>query len=334
MPERVRGEWVEVVQVVQTQHGSRRDGPGRSERGDRMGRVLADALGWFSLGLGVAQIAAPDRLNRQIGVFEDGRNRSLMRGMGAREIAHGIGILRGSKRVALGSRVVGDAMDLTLLGGALGANRNKRSRRRKTEIALASVAGVTLLDLIASARTARSSAPPSEERIMRDKASVTVKRPIDEVYLYWHDIGNFPHFMKHLQSASIPGPRRFRRKSQELGEVEFEIEITDEAVNEFIEWRSTPDSAAEHTGSVRFGPAPGGRGTEVKVEIDYGPKGIDSTVSTVAKIVGEKIHHQLRDDLRRFKQVLETGEVVRSEGSPEGFSTGQLLKQRPAQPVP
>lgn len=312
---------------MQVRNRSRRTGTG-----DKGWRVVADGLGWFSLGLGVAQIAAPDAFNKQVGVADNSRNRTLMRGIGAREIAHGIGILSGWKRAAsLWSRVAGDAIDLTLLSRTLGANKNRRGSRKKTEMALVSVAGMTLLDLFASAWTARTSRPATAHRGIHEKASITVKRPIADVYLYWHDFGNLPHFMEHLKSVSTIGPRRSRWRTHGPAEVEWDVEITDEAVNEFIEWRSVDGPQGEHSGSVRFAPAPGGRGTEVTAELDYGPDGL---ASAIARAVGERLDHQLGDDLRRFKQVLETGEVVRSEGSPEGPRTGRLLKQRPAQPLP
>ncbi len=82
---------------------------------------------------------------------------------------------------------------------------------------------------------------------------------------------------------------------------------------------------------VRFVEAPGDRGTEVRVELRYDPPG-GAIGATVAKLFGEEPTQQVKDDLRRFKQVLETGEVVRSEGSPEGQRAGRLVRQRSAQP--
>ncbi|MFD0787308.1 cyclase, partial [Micromonospora azadirachtae] len=84
---------------------------------------------------------------------------------------------------------------------------------------------------------------------------------------------------------------------------------------------------------VRFVPAPGERGTEVRVQLGYAPPA-GALGRAVAKLFGEEPEQQVRDDLRRFKQVLETGDVVRSEGSPEGISARQQIMQRPAQPMP
>jgi uncharacterized membrane protein len=87
-----------------------------------------------------------------------------------------------------------------------------------------------------------------------------------------------------------------------------------------------------NSGSVSFTPAPGDRGTEVRVELAYDLPG-GALGKAVAKLFGEEPQQQVSDDLRRLKQVLETGQVVLSEGSPEGARFLRLLKQRPAQPV-
>jgi len=104
---------------------------------------------------------------------------------------------------------------------------------------------------------------------------------------------------------------------------------TEDRTNGLISWRSLEGSDIRNQGSVRFSDASGDRGTEVRVELQYdAPAG--SAGVAVAKLFGEEPGQQIRDDLRRFKQVIETGEVVRSEGSLEGAGQG-LFKQRPAQ---
>jgi hypothetical protein len=107
-------------------------------------KTLARALGWFSIGLGAAEILAPGMLNRFLGSERKG----LLRTFGAREIAAGVGILA-SDRVApwIWSRVVGDVLDLAALGVAIA-----RGRRRNALIATGAVAGVTALDLLVGQR--------------------------------------------------------------------------------------------------------------------------------------------------------------------------------------
>ena len=84
--------------------------------------------------------------------------------------------------------------------------------------------------------------------------------------------------------------------------------------------------------AIRFVPAPGDRGTEMHVDLETSPPG-GVVGARVAKVFGEDPEQNVKDDLRRFKQVVETGEVVRSEASPGGHSAKQQLKQRPAQPL-
>jgi hypothetical protein len=110
---------------------------------------MARALGWFSIGLGVAELASPGRVGRMIGLRN---HRKIMRAFGAREIASGVGILARPNRAGwLWSRVAGDALDLAFLAAAM---RSEESRRNRVAIATAAVAGVTTLDVMAS-RAAR-----------------------------------------------------------------------------------------------------------------------------------------------------------------------------------
>jgi hypothetical protein len=110
---------------------------------------LARGLGWFSIGLGVAEFAAPSLVARLIGVPDDGGRRKALRALGLREIASGVGILANPSAGWVWSRVGGDAMDLALLGKAFGAEGASRGR---LAAATAAVAGVTLVDVLCSAR--------------------------------------------------------------------------------------------------------------------------------------------------------------------------------------
>jgi uncharacterized membrane protein len=107
---------------------------------------------------------------------------------------------------------------------------------------------------------------------------------------------------------------------------EWDAEVTEDRPNERIAWRSV-GGHVDNDGSVRFVPAPGGRGTEVHVTMHYDPPG-GALGRWAARLFGESPEQQVYDDLRHFKQVMETGEVVLSEGSFDG----SRLVQRPAQP--
>jgi uncharacterized membrane protein len=137
--------------------------------------------------------------------------------------------------------------------------------------------------------------------------------------------------MIHLASVTEVSPIRSHWVANAPGgaQVEWDAEIVDERENELLMWRSCEGSDIQNTGSVRFKDAPADRGTEVKVELSYDAPG-GAAGATIAKWFGEEPSQQLTDDMRRFKQVMETGEVVLSEGSLMGAGEGATA-ERPAQ---
>lgn len=164
------------------------------------------------------------------------------------------------------------------------------------------------------------------------RRSVTVSRSREEVYRFWRDLENLPRFMQHLEAVTSPGERRSHwiARGPAGTRIEWDAEILEDRPNELIAWRSLEKSDVRNEGVVRFTPAPADRGTEVHVELRYeAPAG--KAGAAVAKLFGEEPGVQIRDDLRRFKQVMETGEVLLSDGSPEGAGQG-VSKQRAAQP--
>jgi uncharacterized membrane protein len=290
--------------------------------------ALAEGLGWFSLGLGAAQLAMPRMLCRIAGVSDRDRNAALMRGRGVTEIAKGAGILTRPKPTNwFIARVAGDLLDVALMSGALVQNRGKRGR---VLFALSNLAAVTAADALEAQRLRSSDAPPTQG--LEVKKAITVNKSPDEVYAFWRSFENFPRFMTHVESVQDrqDGKSHWVVKAP-TGTVEWDAEVAEERPGEVIAWRSLPGSSITNRGSVRFKQAPGGRGTEVEVELRYEPPAGTLGV-TVAKLMGEEPATQLSDDLRRFKQVIETGEVVRSEGSLGGHSLFDHLKQRAAQP--
>jgi len=166
------------------------------------------------------------------------------------------------------------------------------------------------------------------------RAAITVNKPVAQVYTFWRDLELLPLFMTHLESVRTTGTQtsHWVAKAPAGRTVEWDARIVDDRPDELIGWRSVEGGDVPNDGTVRFAPAPGGRGTEVRVELRYEVPG-GKLGALVARLFGEEPEQQVRDDLRRFKQVLETGEVVRSEGSPEGTRTRRQLAQRPAQPV-
>lgn len=277
---------------------------------------VAHGLGWFSVGLGIAELAAPGALARLIGVPDDERAHTAIRAMGAREMAHGVAILTGPHASGVWSRVGGDALDLALLRSARSADRVDR---RRLAIATGAVVGMMALDAILAMRLRTGATPRGGLRRQRDRVRVeyatTINKPIGEVYRFWCDFERFPRFMRHLESVRLlgNGRSRWRAKAPAGLSVEWEAEETGRRENEWIGWRSVEGSGIENSGSVTFGHAPGARGTEVRVVIEYRPPA-GALGRTIARLFGEEPEGQLREDLRRFKQLIETGEVAISDG--------------------
>ena len=296
----------------------------------RRGEGLGKALGWASIALGAPLVAAPGRVARAIGLDDTPGTRAVARGVGVRELAAAAGILAQGRRPMAGlwSRVAGDGMDLALLAAGL----RGRSNPRRLAVAGAAVAGIAALDVLAASRVTRRITPSktAEDGVYTVSAGVTVNRSAEDAYGLWRDFSRLPVFMTHLESVTAEGGH-WVAKSPTGGTVEWDAEITEDVPAERLAWRSVGDADVTNSGVVRFGAAPGGRGTEVRVELTYEPPA-GAVGNTVARLLGEEPRQQVTDDLRRFKQVLETGEVVRSEASPEGARSGRLLTQRPGQP--
>lgn len=270
----------------------------------------------------------PGRLNELIGVPDDARSRACQRAVGVRELAAGAGLLGRRRPVGwLWARVAGDLMDLTLLGLAL---RSPDARPERVAGALAAVGGVAVADVVAAVRLSRTPAGAPDGR--RVTTAITVLSPPAEVYAFWRDVERLPRFMHHLESVRSTGERRSHWTAKApLGRtVEWDAEIVEDRPGELIAWRAV--AGMGNAGTVRFKAAPGDRGTEIELDMTYAPPG-GAAGAALARLLGEAPRQQARDDLRRFKQVIEAGEVVRSEGSPEGTVARRQLKQRPARPA-
>jgi uncharacterized membrane protein len=273
---------------------------------------IARGLGWFSLALGVAQLLMPRKLSRTIGIAD---HALLMRLIGLRELATGIGILTQSQPGRwFKARVAGDVIDLALLGGAL---TTPGTRATRLILAGAAVAGVARLDCRTSRELIRN--PGANLTALRVTRSVTIDRPAEELFRFWRNFENLPRIMNHLQSVRVLDERRSHwvGKGPAKTTVEWDAEIVNEHPNEMIAWRSLPGSNVDNAGSIRFTKAPGNRGTIVKVELQYDPPG-GALGAKVAKMFGEAPEKQIAVDLHRFKQLMETGEIARTEGQPVG----------------
>src|SRR5690606_2298239 len=130
---------------------------------------------------------------------------------------------------------------------------------------------------------------------------------------------HLPKFMNHLESVQVLDNTHSRWKSKGPAgmQLEWDAEIINEHPNELIAWRSLPHADVDHAGTIRFEPCRNGRGTVVKVELVYSPPA-GSLGAKLAQMLGQSPEKQIKVDLRRFKQLMETGEIARTEGQPTG----------------
>ena len=283
------------------------------------GESTADFLGYFSIGLGLAEVLAPRAMAKVVGVKEpDDTSINTMRAMGLREIGHGLAILSNQHpEKAVWSRVAGDMVDLALLGRTMANPDNDRGR---TLFATANVLAVTALDVMTARQLSKqprtATAARMAQGIVRTKRSITIRRPVEEVYAFWHDFENLPRFMRHLESVQTTGENRTHWKALAPAgrTVEWDAETTEDVPNARIAWRSLPGADVANSGVVEFAPAPGGRGTEVRVTLEYDPP-MGKLGSKVAMLFREEPGQQVQDDLRHFKQVMEIGEIVLSDAT-------------------
>ncbi|MGI9105171.1 MAG: SRPBCC family protein [Pyrinomonadaceae bacterium] len=151
--------------------------------------------------------------------------------------------------------------------------------------------------------------------------SVTINKSPEELYQFWLNFENLPSFMNHLEEVRVTGDGRSHwvAKGPAGMSVEWDAESYNMRENEFIAWRSLEGSQVDNAGSVHFTPAPGGRGTQVRVVLKYDPPA-GVLGSWIAKAFGEAPEQQIDEDLRRFKQLMETGETATTTGQSSGRS--------------
>ncbi len=148
---------------------------------------------------------------------------------------------------------------------------------------------------------------------IRVEKTVTINRSAEELYQFWRNFHNLPKFMKHIKSIIVYDERRSHWvATAPLGTtVEWDAEVIKDEPNHLIAWSSVENPDIENSGFVRFQPATGNRGTEVKVVIEFSPPG-GAVTTTLAKLFGEEPEQQIGDDLNRFKQLMEAGEIARN----------------------
>jgi len=255
---------------------------GRSASGSTRGQSLAQGMGWFSMGLGAAQLIAPRAMARLIGVEESDRNAAIMRAVGMREVASGLGIFSQRNDPAfMWGRVIGDIMDLALIGAA---SASTRTDKRKLAGAALAVAGALALDIVVAKQRSNpertdlatstedewesaSASLEADDSPQQIRDVITISRSPDEVSSMWSEVVSHPDVSEELAHANV-----------------------------------------SFTPSARNGE------TEVRVEVAYEPR-MGKVGAAVSKLTRKNPSSRVKRGLRHAKQIIEVGEIVHSDAS-------------------
>jgi uncharacterized membrane protein len=148
---------------------------------------------------------------------------------------------------------------------------------------------------------------------------VTINRPRAEVYAFWRDPLNLPRFLEHVLSVDAAAPERpvWRLGAPGGPSVDLAMTLTEARENELIAWQAPEGAALAATGRVSFRDASAGRGTVVEALIDYHPA-FGAAGQGVARLLGRDPVARAKRELRRFKMLLETGEIATARNRPDG----------------
>ncbi len=197
----------------------------------------------------------------------------------------------------------------TIVLGAAALIAYGLTRRSKTGTALAAAGGVL-------AYQATKTLPPSQADT---QAIFLVNASPEKAYTLWRNFEGLPRFMAHLKSVRVLDTQRSEwvAAGPMNSEVRWSAEITEDTPNQRIAWRALPGSEVETSGSVDFRPDPQGRGTFVTAKVQYSVPGGAFTTG-LAAIFGKHPEFIVREDVRRFKALLEAGEVSTTAGQTHG----------------
>jgi uncharacterized membrane protein len=190
------------------------------------------------------------------------------------------------------------------------------TRRSWPGVAMAAAGGLLIAGGVKQLRNQR----PAGIHVER---SFLINRPVEEVYSFWRNFENLPKFMRHLKSVTVNGDKEstWVARAPIAGSITWDAEIVDEQPNSFIVWRSKEGAMVPNNGSVLFERASDYHGgTKVTVVLNYEPPA-GKLGSVFATMFGEDADQQVREDLRRFKQLMEAGEVPTTVGQPHGRRT-------------
>jgi hypothetical protein len=261
---------------------------------------VADGLGVASAALAAPMLLAPRKLLDQIGIRPDPRPTTITIAVGVRELVATFTILgMRHRRVGAWSRVGGDLIDLSLLARALPRRGTNRSRLIG---AMSVVGGILAADLATALKLNHAEGANVVDGSMSSGAGAPP------------DAEGTPARVRTAITVHTKDETALRQR-----------------FNEF-EWQAFDPAKLQARGEVRFQSAPGDRGIEI--HLDHDPTTPGGAIGASAlKLVGRSPDQKINDDLRRFKALVETGVEVRSEKTPQPYSSKRQIMQQPAQPV-
>lgn len=164
-----------------------------------------------------------------------------------------------------------------------------------------------------------AAATVNARKSIKVERSISIGRPADEIYDFWRRFENLSQVLDDLESVTDLGSGRSHWVAIGPGDtrIEWDSEIVNDIPGELIAWKTVGNPDVAHAGSVHFTASPGGRGTTVRLVMDYEPPGGRLT-AFAARFIGESPDQKIRSDLKRLKMLLETGEVVTTKGQTSG----------------
>lgn len=292
--------------------------------GNMKEQKLARALGWFSVGLGFTELTAGKVLADALGL----ENRAgLLRIYGLREIATGIGILASKDPTPwIWGRVAGDALDIATV--ATGFQDSKAKQKANLALALAALTGATVTDVMCGQRLSRArrtalepQGREAEESVETAQAqverSLTIEKPAEELYQRWRQPETLSRIMGHFADirASGDGQTHWQVHGPFGHTLEWDMRTIEDRPDELLRWQASPGTQLPVEGSVRFRPALGDRGTVVALRFQFDPPG-GVLGDAALKLLGGAPGLLASKALRRFKSLVETGEIPTTERQP------------------
>ncbi len=205
-------------------------------------------------------------------------------------------------------------------GGTLVATALAAPSRVRLPLTVAGMAliGNGLLNRRHDQRVSRGAKGVRAQRGFRFETAITLEASPERIYRVWRDLEGLPKVLRHLESVreSRDGRSHWVARGP-LGSIEWDAEIVNEREDELLAWQSLPGSELATAGSFRLQKAPGGRGTVLRLSLKYDPPG-GKVAATIASFLGQGLESDVRDDLRKFKQLMEAGEIATTSGQPSG----------------